>query len=232
LLPESNWQPSPASVIVIGDQVRIPAWVKDLESFRRWARSDEYPEHGWFSFLHGVLWVDLSMEQLFTHNQVKGVFTIVVGGLVRSINLGYSFVDRILLSNPAADLSTEPDAVFTSWDAVKSGRVKLIPGAEEGYVELEGTPDMVLEVISPTSVRKDKEWLRDLYWRAGIPEYWLVDARGTTLEFLILRHTSRGYVATRKQNGWVKSAVFGCAFQLTRQTDPLGNPQYSLLMQP
>lgn len=69
LLPESNWQPSPVSAIVIGDKTRIPSWVKDLESFRRWARSDEYPEHGWFSFLHGVFWVDLSMEQLFTHNQ-------------------------------------------------------------------------------------------------------------------------------------------------------------------
>src|SRR5256885_8764701 len=48
---------------------------------------------------------------------------------------------------------------------------------EEGYLELEGTPDMVLEVVSESSVQKDTKRLRQLYWQAGIREYWLVDAR-------------------------------------------------------
>ena len=28
------------------DQVSVPEWVTDLASFRRWARSDEFPETG------------------------------------------------------------------------------------------------------------------------------------------------------------------------------------------
>jgi len=52
-------------------------------------------------------------------------------------------------------------------------------------LELEGTPDMVLEVVSASSVVKDTETLLQLYWQAGIPEYWLVDARGEALEFTV-----------------------------------------------
>ena len=80
--------------IVIADQVRIPSWVNDLESFRRWSRTDGYPERGWVSFLDGEIWVDMGMEQLFFHNQVKTEFTIVLGGLIKSEELGYFFSDR------------------------------------------------------------------------------------------------------------------------------------------
>jgi Uma2 family endonuclease len=97
-------------------------------------------------------------------------------------------------------------------------------------VELEGTPDMVLEVVSPSSVQKDTVELRDLYWRAGVNEYWLVDARGDHLVFDILRHTPEGYLATDLQEGWLASAVFARSFQLIRQSDPLGFPQFTLLV--
>ena len=52
------------------DKVRIPG-ITDLEAFRRWARSDQFPERGRFAFLRDEVWVDLSMEQAFTHNRVK-----------------------------------------------------------------------------------------------------------------------------------------------------------------
>jgi Uma2 family endonuclease len=70
--------------------------------------------------------------------------------------------------------------------------------------------------------------LRQAYWEAGVREYWLVDARKEPVEFDILRHTARGYSATRKQQGWVKSAVFGKAFRLAVRTTPLGHPDYTL----
>jgi len=41
--------------VVIGGQLRIPA--DSLESFCRWACSPDYPEQGWFSYLHGEVWV-------------------------------------------------------------------------------------------------------------------------------------------------------------------------------
>lgn len=36
-------------------------------------------------------------------------------------------------------------------------------------------PDVVVEVSSPTTRRMDLVWKRNLYERAGIPEYWFVD---------------------------------------------------------
>ena len=214
------------------DTVRIPSWVCNLESFRRWARSEDFPECGRFSFLHGKIWVDLSKEQLFTHNQVKTEFTVVLAGLVMLDSRGYFFSDRAFLSNLAADLSTEPDGLFVPWESLKTGRVRLVEGTEEGYEELEGSPDMALEIISSSSVRKYTDLLRELYWRAGITEYWLVDARRAPLRFDIFRHSAEGYVATPEENGWLRSVVFNRAFQLTQQTDPLGNPSYTLAVQP
>jgi Uma2 family endonuclease len=207
--------------------VRIPAWVTDRESFCNWACSEDFPEHGWFSYLRGEVWVDLSMEGV-DHNQAKGIFAILVGGLVLTQRLGRYYHDRMGLSNAAADLGTEPDGMFVSRDTFQAGRVELVEGAAGTAIRLEGTPDVVLEVVSPSSVKKDTEVLRELYWQAGIPEYWLVGARTEPLTFDVLRHTARGYVATRKQGGWVRSAVLGKSFRLTEQTDDLGQPEYTL----
>jgi Uma2 family endonuclease len=216
------------STVVVADQVRIPSWVNDLESFRRWSRSDDYPERGWVSFLAGEVWVDTDMEQLFTHNRAKTCFTVALAGMTEAEELGYYFSDRASLSNESADLATEPDGTFCSFAAIDGKRVRLVEGVEEGHVEIEGTPDMVLEVISKRSVRKDKKVLRKLYWKAGIPEYWLVDARKGPLQFDILRWTERGYSSTRRQKGWLKSKVFERSFLLESRADRLGNPQFFL----
>jgi Uma2 family endonuclease len=216
------------STIVIADQVRIPSWVNDLESFRRWSQSRDYPERGWVSFLNGEIWVDMSLEQLFFFNRVKTQFTIVLGGLVESEELGCFFSDRVLLSNESANLSTEPDGTFCSFAAIEDKRVKLVEGLEEGHVEIEGAPDMVLEVVSKYSVRKDTKILRNLYWRAGIAEYWLVDARKSSVQFDILTWTERGYSATRRRQGWLKSKLFGRSFLLETKPDRMGHPQFFL----
>jgi Uma2 family endonuclease len=122
--------------------------------------------------------------------------------------------------------------LFFSFEALKCGKIRLVAGAEEGYVELEGSPDMVLEVISEGSVKKDKETLRDLYWRSGVLEFWLVDARGKEPLFDILVHTPDGYAATEPEDGWLFSKVFGRRFQLTVEKTALGLPSFSLAMCP
>jgi Uma2 family endonuclease len=91
---------------------------------------------------------------------------------------------------------------------------------------------MVLEVVSASSEEKDTVVLRDLYWRAGVKEYWLVDPRGDDLAFDILRHGAKGYATARKQGGWLKSAVFGRSFRLTREVDRTGLPACTLAVRP
>ena len=106
----------------------------------------------------------------------------------------------------------------------------MVEGMEEGYLEVEGLPDMVLEVISNSSVHKDKAVLRQAYWQAGVREYWLVNARREPLSFDILRHTVRGYSATPHSQGWGRSAIFGKAFRLVAGITPLGHADYTLEM--
>jgi Uma2 family endonuclease len=217
-----------STIVLDSTVVRIPPRVKNLPSFRRWARSEEFPEKGRICFLNGEVWVDMSKEQLFTHNLVKSQFTKVLATLVEDGELGWFFQDGLLLSNAAADLSSQPDGTYVATSTLKSGGVRLVEGAEEGYVELEGTPDMALEVVSASSVEKDTVILRNLYWEAGIQEYWLVDARGARPSFEILCRSSDGYAPARKQGGWVKSTIFGKSFKLTCQDDSMGYPKYKL----
>ncbi len=216
------------TVIVYPESVIIPSWVIDLASFRRWHDSESFPETGRICYLDGEVWVDMSPEQVFSHNQVKHEFGLVLGTLLKRERLGRYFPDGVLITNVDADVGNQPDGTFVSRATLRSRRVRLVAGARSGFVELEGTPDMVLEVVSNSSVAKDTEILPDLYWRAGIPEYWLVDARGETLRFDIFRHGPKGYTTTRKQRGWVPSPVFGKSFRLTRTLDEDGHPEFVL----
>jgi len=210
--------------------VRVPSWVRDHASFRRWFHSDEFPETGRISFLNGEVYVDMSREQLYSHNQVKTEITRVLAQIAKAEQSGHYFSDGVHLTHVGAELSANPDGVFVNLATFDDGRVLEIEGAREGLVELEGLPDLVVEVVSKSSVVKDYETQRDLYWRAGIREYWLIDARGDELRFEILRHTARGYVATRSLAGWQKSGVLGKSFQLTRATDKRGQPDFTLFV--
>jgi Uma2 family endonuclease len=209
-------------------RIGVPGWVTDIESFRRWVEEDDFPRGHPVWWLKGEVWIDLSNEQVFSHLLVKTEITMVLGPLAKTEQLGLFLGDRVLLSNFAAEVSGNPDAMFFSHEALDSDRVRLIEGKRGGYTEIHGSPDMVLEVVSTSSVEKDYEVLRQAYWEADVPEYWLVDARKEPLKFDILRHTARGYVASRKQDGWVRSAVFGKSFRLTEGRDHHGHPAFTL----
>ena len=108
-------------------------------------------------------------------------------------------------------------------------RVKKIPTADsEDFIELECSPDWVMEIISPSSERKDLKDLRDRYHRAGIAEYWLIDARGDKIRFRILVHQAAGYVEQSAARGWIKSKVFGHLFRFKKLKDRLGTWSYRL----
>src|SRR5438309_963992 len=50
--------------IIIDGDIRIPDWIADLESFRRWCHSDEFPPTGRIDYLQGEVWVDTGGERL------------------------------------------------------------------------------------------------------------------------------------------------------------------------
>jgi Uma2 family endonuclease len=211
------------------DGTVVPGWVHDLASFSRWAESPEFPQTGRVSYIQREVWMDLSMEELFTHNRLKTEVTAALNAIVKAGGLGYLFSDGVRVRNEGVDLSVEPDATFVAFSSLESGRVVPTEGSEQGLIYLDGTPDLVLEVVSPSSVRKDTEDLREAYFEAGIPEYWLIDARDDSISFEILKRGSRGYSTTRPQTGgWVKSVVLGRSFRIRQGIDVRGNPEYSV----
>ncbi len=206
--------------------VRIPKWAGDLDGFRRWAKSDEFPEHGSYAYLDGDLWVDASMEKP-NHNQIKTKIATVLDTLCSQEQRGLFISDRMLLTNLEAGLSTEPDGMFLGYETLKTGRA-VLEDAEES-LEVVGVADMVLEVVSGTSLKKDAVALRELYARAGVGEYWLADSRAKNFSFEILHLQGAAYVsAPADPAGWVESKVFSRSFRLARETDQVGLPVFRL----
>ena len=222
----------PRGGILLEDEVRIPADVFDLASFREWARSDDFPDRGRIDFLGGEIEVTMSPENLGSHGSPKTAMVAALHAEIDARDLGQVWTDRARLSNEAAGLSVEPDIVV--WSALESGRATLIakagtaPGEGE-YVEIEGSADIVVEIVSDSSVGKDTVRLRERYHTAGVAEYWLVDARGTQLAFTLLEHTPEGYVAVAPtRSGFAHSTVLDRNVRLARRPARLGLFRYTL----
>jgi Uma2 family endonuclease len=213
---------------VVGDGIEVPAEIDTFEAFRHWIRTDDYPENADVFWLAGNIWIDPHMEQIDSHNGVKTEIYRVLANLIKTEALGYFYTDRVRIAHQAAGLSNEPDALFISTAALKRKRIRRVQADDGGVLELEGSPDLVVENVSTSSVTKDYRVLRRLYWKAGVREYWIIDARKGPLRFEILRRASRGFVATREMAGWLRSTVLDCSFRLTVELDPLQVPTYTL----
>lgn len=71
----------------------------------------------------------------------------------------------------------EPDV---AWVAAQS-RCKLV---REG---LDGPPDLIVEVLSPSTAKRDRGDKFDLYEKHGVREYWLADYEGQYVEVYVLK---------------------------------------------
>jgi Uma2 family endonuclease len=214
------------------EEVRIPASANNWEGFRAWAVSDDYPDRGKITFADGELIIDMSPESFEEQGAVKTEVSRVLAQLVRDRKLGHYRIDGTLISNKDAGLSSEPDSVFVSHAALKSGRAQLVPavGRPQSSKEILGSVDWVLEIVSPSSRRKDSSTLRDLYFRAGILEYWLIDVLGEDVDFQILVPDKTGYRSVAAVDGMFPSPTFGASFRLVRERTEEGFWEYTLEM--
>lgn len=85
-----------------------------------------------------------------------------------------------------------------------------------------------MEIVSPSSIKKDKVQLRRAYYLAGIEEYWIVDVLGKEIEFQLLTRGENEYVAAKPRDGWLGSPTFDREFRLVRGRDSDDSWQYTL----
>jgi Uma2 family endonuclease len=207
--------------------VEIPQGVVDHRSFLKWLRSGEVSEEVRVGFINGAPWVETMPERAFAHNKIKVLLARVLDGLVVENKLGVYFGDGMTFTSESSEFTSVPDGIFVSQETIDAGRVQLVGGAKSRQdTELVGTPDLVIEVVSPTSVDKDTEWLMSKYHDAGITEYSVIDARDEPLRFWIYRHRPKGYVAARRIGGWTPSAVLGRAFRFVPGELQMGHRTY------
>jgi Uma2 family endonuclease len=220
-----------ATTVALNEDLEIP-FVASLEAFRKWARSDDFPDRGRIDYLAGRIEVDMSPEDYYSHGGLKVEVIRVLGHLIKAGDLGDLRSDRTRVSSTEANLSAEPDLVFVSFDTFASGRARLVAKVTEEadrFVEIEGAPDLVVEIVSDRSVAKDTVRLRTAYWQAGISEYWLLDARGDELVFHIHRRGPSDYEpAAAGVDGYLHSVVFDRWFRLTRRRDRRGGWAFDL----
>lgn len=203
--------PAIHATLVDESVIEVPAWVIDNASFLRWAESEEAPEKGKFGFIDGAMWIDDTMEQIL-HNLLKGVFTETIRSWNRSHQLGTYFTDGMVYSCLEAEFSTVPDGIFATRENIENGTVVF----NSQSTVITGSPDMVLEIVSRSSVKKDFTKLRALYFEAGIREYWLVDCRVVEPVLQILKRGEDGYVESPNNEGWASSNVVQGLFKLKR----------------
>lgn len=221
----------PVLALSLDDRVRLPASVFEHEGFRAWARANGETSGARVAFVCGEVLLEMSPESIETHNKPKAAITARLSDLVETEDLGEVYADGALLSHSGANVSTEPDLTFASWKTLESNQLRLVRKADrtDEFVELEGTPDLVVEIVSDSSVRKDLDLLRAGYARAGIPEYWLVDARRAAISFQILRLAGTAYEEGAPGDAPQASRVFGRTFTLTRSKNRVDRWTYRLL---
>lgn len=223
---------SVATSVVFEELVEVPLGVRSLADFRRWALSDDFPESGRIDFIDGKIEVDMAPEDLFCHGTLKTELARIVSDRVKKNRLGHLFIDKGRISSPEAGLSVEPDIVFLSHEAIRSGRVRLIPksGGKLGrYVEIEGAPDLIVEIVSDGSVTKDTRRLPAAYFRAGVREFWLADACGERPVFSIHCPGQNGFEPVPPDaDGFQSSAVLDCRYRLDATRNADGNWEFDL----
>lgn len=215
-----------------GEDVRVPAGAHTLWGFRAWAHSGRFPEFGRIDYVGGDVELDMSPEDLHTHGTPKAALAAGLFALVAKPGRGYVFIDRTRVTVPEAGLSVEPDLVVVLFSSLDAGRVRQIPSTRKGpgrFIELEGAPDLVVEILSDTSEQKDTQRLPPRYAQAGVPELWLLDARVDPLRFEIRILENGEYrVVEPEPGGWLRSQVLGERFRVSRRPAPHSGWLYDL----
>jgi Uma2 family endonuclease len=212
-----------AVLIPIENEVlTIPSWVTDLASFQRWFRTGDFPREAKLVYYDGNIWAGQQIERAL-HTLIKTELAFAIMGWSKQHLPGTTYCDNQRYTHEAAKLSCEPDVIFFTEQSLLDGTVQLMDG--DASLEIEGSPDIIVEVISPTSVKKDDKTLKEKYYQAGVKEYWLADSRKVP-SLVIMKRGSRGFVAVKANaQGWMRSEVLGATCRMKTSPGPVATTQ-------
>jgi Uma2 family endonuclease len=173
----------------------VTTWRPPLQG--KWTYADylHQPDNG---FRYEILAGDLYMSPAPSprHQWAVSVLMVALANFLTEKSLGKVFtspIDVIL----DEDTVVQPDLVV-----LLSQRLGII--SETGIA---GSPDMLIEVLSPATESLDRRRKFDLYFRHGVREYWIVDVSAQVIEVYVLRGEAYSLLAKYTPGGPVASEV-------------------------
>lgn len=166
----------------------LPPKLPTFEAFIEWVDEDVSAE-----WINGdvIFMSPVSLQ----HQLIVGFLNLVVGLFVEKQGLGVVVTAPFKMK--LKNYGPEPDLLFVAGNNKK--RLK------ETY--LNGPADMVVEVISPESIGRDRGEKFLAYEEAGIPEYWLLDPAREQAEFYQLDANGRYQLIPIDANGRYQSRI-------------------------
>ncbi|HST59399.1 MAG TPA: Uma2 family endonuclease [Longimicrobium sp.] len=126
-----------------------------------------------YEVIAGELYVTPAPGSL--HQQVVVRLVLALGNFAEEHGVGTVFTSPYDVIFGDGDY-VEPDVVF-----VRRDRDDIV--ADHGMV---GSPDLIIEVLSDSTARRDRGIKRERYAAYGVPEYWIVDTEAKQIEVLRL----------------------------------------------
>ena len=169
----------------------------------RWTYEDYLhlipPDSFGFEILRGELAV--APAPVPRHQWACDELTSLVRIFVKQNDLGQVFsspIDVILGGQTEAENVVQPDILFVAKD-----RLEIIT-----ETNILGVPDLMVEVLSASSIRRDRVDKMKIYAEFGVKEYWIIDADQKTLEAFDLTGDEPVLQATIAESDMFKPKLF------------------------
>ncbi len=94
----------------------------------------------------------------------------------------YASIREKLKGKPCTTFIAPTDVVFDAFNIVQPDVLVVCDKNRITDANIQGAPDLVIEVVSPSNSFMDKKLKLELYERFGVPEYLLVDPVGDLVE--------------------------------------------------
>ena len=129
-----------------------------------WDDVQRMPDDGnRYEFIGGRLYV--TPAPVTRHQRISKRLQAALMRILEDPGHGEVFYAPFLVEFPGTGDRVQPDLLFVSDD-----RREII-----GEKQVLGAPDLVVEILSPSTARRDRGIKLDLYARRGVRQYWIVD---------------------------------------------------------